>query len=434
MRLARSASPALLLERLFQIDATRAPLHPLLLQAWLKIFGTSEAAARSLSVVCGVATVVLIFYLGQLAFDLETGLWAAWLAAVSPALVVYAREARMYAVLVLVTCCCWLSLFASSSGPTIGRIASYVTAVTALAYSHPLGLVMLGTLALAGLLAAKTCFGTRMRWLLAHLIVLALILPWLRSYVDHPPESTSGRLALRYLLGTPIGFTGGNSALLLGLVLLIAIGVTGRLTGDRSGSLALALERRWLGPVCLLLWLIVPPSLLYFYSMIGHPVFGPQRYTVFVAPAFLVLVAAGLAWLPAMVRYPAALGLTVISALALGSAAYDPELKADWRAFAAAIASQAPESTVVIVASTDPAHNVEVETARYYLPASCKVSGTADATLERIESTDADAVFLAAGARRGRLLAEIPDSIGPYHFREYQRYAGLVVYRAIRGR
>ncbi len=64
MRLARSPSPRALFERLFEIDATRAPLHPLLLEFWLQLFGTSEFAARSFSVLCGVATIILIYQIG----------------------------------------------------------------------------------------------------------------------------------------------------------------------------------------------------------------------------------------------------------------------------------------------------------------------------------------------------------------------------------
>jgi mannosyltransferase len=51
MRLARSAGPAALIDLLGRIDATRAPLQPLLLQQWLNLFGTSESAGRSFSVI-----------------------------------------------------------------------------------------------------------------------------------------------------------------------------------------------------------------------------------------------------------------------------------------------------------------------------------------------------------------------------------------------
>src|SRR5690242_10354854 len=96
MRLAQAPGPMALLDRLFEIDATRAPLHPFLLQAWVQLFGSSETSARALSVLCGVVTVALVCWIGRLAFDSQTGLWAAWLAAWSPPLVYYSREARMY--------------------------------------------------------------------------------------------------------------------------------------------------------------------------------------------------------------------------------------------------------------------------------------------------------------------------------------------------
>ena len=55
MRVARTANPVELVRSLDRIDGTRAPLHPLILQGWLRLFGTSELAGRSLSAVCGIA-------------------------------------------------------------------------------------------------------------------------------------------------------------------------------------------------------------------------------------------------------------------------------------------------------------------------------------------------------------------------------------------
>ena len=87
MRLARAGSPAALIDRLFRIDATRAPLHPMLLEGWIGVFGASEAAARALERALRASpTVLLVFDIGRVAFGTRTGLWAAWLAALSPAL------------------------------------------------------------------------------------------------------------------------------------------------------------------------------------------------------------------------------------------------------------------------------------------------------------------------------------------------------------
>jgi hypothetical protein len=436
MRLSRAGSPAALVERLFQIDATRAPLHPILLQAWLKMFGTSETSARSLSVVCGVATIMLIFFIGRIVFDAPTGVWAAWLGTLSPILIVYAREARMYAWLVLLTCFAWFALLTLLRAFSTAWTAAYGLSLVALAYSHPLGLVMGATLALASLIGARARCGGIRHWLLVHLGALLLVLPWAGNYFDHPPEFLSGRPPFRFLLGVPIGFIGGDFRVLAGLVLLIVMGLLQHTRRGGAGPEKEPRLRHWLGPAFLLLWFTLPPTLLYLYSLVSYPLFGPARYTAFVAPAYLLLVAGGLSRSPAWVRYPAAGLLAVVSTFAICRLAYDPELKADWRDFALDVAQrlrdQPGDRVVVIVGSSDPARNVEVETARYYLPASCTVIAASEATPERIEENDAEQICFAVGLRHGEPAASVPARLGGYKFHERQRYPGLLVLRGTR--
>jgi uncharacterized membrane protein len=434
MRLAQAGSPRALLARLFQIDATRAPLHPLLLEAWVNIFGTSETSARSLSVVCGVATIVLIYWIGRIIYGPPTGWWAAWLGSVSPILIVYAREARMYAWVVLVTSFAWLALLALFRARRAAWTVAYGFSLVALAYSHPLGLVMGATLALAGLIGARECFGGFRRWLLVHLGALFLILPWVGNYFDHAPEFLSGRPPLRFLLGMPIGFIGGDFRVLAGLLLLIGVGLWRHAPRDGTRPEGYSPFRHWLGPVFLLLWFALPASVLYLYSLVSYPIFGPARYTAFVAPAFLVLVAAGLRQIPASIRYPAACLLAIVAASALALRVYDPDLKADWRGFARSVSQILRERPgyriVVIVATNDPARNVEVETARYYLPAACTVVTAADATPERLDDCNAEEVLFAAGSRHGKPVVPVPGRLGHHQFHEWRRYPGLVVYRS----
>src|SRR3954466_4066741 len=47
LRLATQPDPSALLRLLPEIDATRAPLHPLLLQGWVALFGASSLAGRA---------------------------------------------------------------------------------------------------------------------------------------------------------------------------------------------------------------------------------------------------------------------------------------------------------------------------------------------------------------------------------------------------
>jgi uncharacterized membrane protein len=461
MRLARAEGPAALLRLLGEIDATRAPLHPLLLQGWLTLFGPSDLAGRAFSAVCGVATILLVYRIGRDAFGTSTGLWASWLAALSPLLIYYAREARMYAWLVLVTCACWALLLRRAGGafgergasapyppeedrwltPPARRFTSvdqfaYITCLVALAYSHPLGMIMFGTLALASGLFARTFFRTRVRWLAVHATAAAVIVPWVGHYLDHFPEHLSGRLPIKFLLGTPIGFIGGNFITLAGFLVLAGFGVARHIRelpdNDGMSDKSVGPTRdRSVAPVCLLIWLTLPPLVLFIGSLVAQPIFGPARYTLFVAPAYLILVASGLSRLPTIARYPLAAGMAGLSIASILLTVFDPETKGDWRAFAAWMASETGHAPTVIVMSADPTHNVEVETARYYLPDKDTVIGS-EAVENRVIAESAT-VYLVVGSKRGRPVRDVPDHLGPYRFVADRSFPGLAVYRGIRG-
>ena len=120
----------------------------------------------------------------------------------------------------------------------------------------------------------------------------------------------------------------------------------------------------------LIVWAAVPPGLMFAYSHLGQPIFGPSRYHLFSAPAYLILLAHGLTKLPPLLRWPlAAAGLALSMALLH---AYSPTLKADWRGLAGWLNAQHPQATAdpitVVVHPSDPRFPREqLEAARYYL-------------------------------------------------------------------
>jgi uncharacterized membrane protein len=77
------------------------PLFHLIMHYWVVLFGRSEVALRSFSLVIGVATIPAAFWAGRRLFDRRTGLIAAALVAFSPFHIWYSQEARMYALLFL---------------------------------------------------------------------------------------------------------------------------------------------------------------------------------------------------------------------------------------------------------------------------------------------------------------------------------------------
>src|SRR4051794_40945572 len=79
------------------------PFYFLLLDGWMRVFGDSEAAVRSLSAVIGTATVVVAFEIGRRLATTRAGLVFAALVAFNPLLVWFSQEARPYMLLVLLS-------------------------------------------------------------------------------------------------------------------------------------------------------------------------------------------------------------------------------------------------------------------------------------------------------------------------------------------
>ena len=404
MRLAQTHDPTALVKLLRQIDATRALLHPLLLQFWVSLFGISDLSGRSLSALFGILTIAITYWVGQQAFDVKSGLWAAWLSAISPLLIYYSREARMYALLVLITCFGWGLLFSHGRSPKRWKCALYGLLLVAIAYSHPLGLLMVCTLGLASLLNRQAFQFSWKKWQVIHLTVAMAVTPWVGQYLNHTPESTSGLLSLRFLFGMPIAFIGGNFAILVVCLLLIVYGLV-EFRRSENGNLHLHFEHL---PsfISISLWLVVPPLVLYVYSRVGHPIFGPARYTLYVGPAYLILVSRGLAKLPWLAGIAMAGAGAVVSGTMLLTDVYRSDLKADWRG-ASAYLSRHDSSALVAVMAPTSSIDTELATARYYLvPPIRSVIAWSSQPSEFLRSKNS--VWLAIGLRRGRPEVELP--------------------------
>lgn len=84
-----------------KVDPLCPPLYAVSLNAWIKQFGDSDLAIRSLSAVVSCLSVVALFVLVLSLFGAQIALVAALVQALSPFDVHYAQEARMYSMVVL---------------------------------------------------------------------------------------------------------------------------------------------------------------------------------------------------------------------------------------------------------------------------------------------------------------------------------------------
>lgn len=176
--------PAAMLAGTLAPDAAgaAADIHPLgyytLLWGWMKIFGEGLVSVRLLSVLLGTAVVILAYFLLKAVFgDLRLARLGALGAALSPFLVHYSQEIRMYSLLALsltgATCALWQGL---QSGRRRWWVLFAFCAALA-QYSHNLAAFHLIPLALTPVLLRRWD-KARMAFL-AGLGALLLYLPWL---------------------------------------------------------------------------------------------------------------------------------------------------------------------------------------------------------------------------------------------------------------
>jgi hypothetical protein len=291
----------------------------------------------------------------------------------------------MYAWLVLLTGLSWLVFLSFRRGSRPTQCVAYGLLLTALAYSHPLGLFMIAAHSLAYLQVRSALQLPFRGWMAIQMTVLLALVPWLGRYIDHGTDYPMQRSALRFLLAVPIEYIGGNSLVLLVCLAIIVVGLLAR--GHRSVGLRLTITH----PVenCILMtWAAGPPILMYLYSYVSQPIFGPSRYHLFIAPAYLILVAHGLTRLPPLLRWPAAVAGLILSLSLLHG--YGPTLKADWRGLAAWLTQEQLRDTTdpitVVVHPSDPRFTREqLEAARYYLRAPFRVVPAAEA-IDRTET------------------------------------------------
>lgn len=104
------------------------PLYFGLLDGWMRVFGTSEAAVRSLSALAGTATIPLAFAIGRRLATPPVGIAAAALVAFNPLLVWFSQEARPYALLVLLSGASFLFFAEALGNPTARLLGAWATA------------------------------------------------------------------------------------------------------------------------------------------------------------------------------------------------------------------------------------------------------------------------------------------------------------------
>ncbi len=359
-----ASKPVTAIPSLLQVYDTHPPLYYLLLHAWMVVFGSTEAAVRSLSALAGVLGVLATFVLGRRVCGSMAGILAAAIVAFSPFHVASSQEARMYSLLTAVGAASFLLLWLALAGRPARYWVGYVIVTVLALYTHHFAalLVLAQAVYVVGFEPSRE---HRRRWLFSVAAVAFFYLPNIsllarqvltaRAWPDVRPPFGLG--ALTDLLGM-LSFGGGlfgmgtyfrrgslgleyRVPLLLPFMLLAAAGVAG-LSDRRRRAFVLS-------------YLLIPVALVSLISLRWNIFY--ERYFTFVLPPYAILLASGVTYTAGDLRsrQRAAISAGLVAIVAAyqwaGLTVFTRTPSSyDWRALARHVASRAgPQDYILYI-------------------------------------------------------------------------------------
>jgi len=311
-------------------DPGKQVLYLVVLHGYTQVFGLSEIALRSMSVIFSLAALMLIFALGREMFDESTALAAAAMWAFNPLIVVFSHTARMYPMLIAIALAHLLMLLKVRAHPGVAGAIVCGILGAAMPYTHMAGLLILG--AEAAILLRDLARGRRdtFAWL-AIILAGILFLPYLPVALRQSQDLIYGH-SLDYL-GPPY-----NYPLAIKVVVgLLAASLIWLLVFGRY------LERDRDEPIRLLVaWISLPALAFIVGSVIVHPIANPRYLSPGMAGAALLIAgvigAASVKW-----RNLLAAGFALACLILLPFARSQPQ---PWRDLAAQVSAGGPSLPV----------------------------------------------------------------------------------------
>ena len=232
-----SAIPSLLRE-----DGS-PPAYYMLLGLWVRMFGDSERATHSLSLLFGLACIPAAYFAGRAIFrDRTTALVAALLAALSPFLTYYAQESRMYELEALLSL---VAAYAYVEGVLRNRriwAAVLVPTLALLLYAHNWGLFFCLGVGVATIAFARDRIRNLLFVALGTAVLYVPWLPTLFSQAKHTGAPWSNRPSFHDLMLAPSNVLGGDGPYVALLIAsLVGYGAVVHARRDEERTIVLTL-------------------------------------------------------------------------------------------------------------------------------------------------------------------------------------------------
>ena len=163
------------------------PLYQYLLHFWLNISGVSEGSARSLSVIIGLLSIVIMYLLGKEIFGRKVGLWAAFLTGISAFHIEFSQEARMYIFLFLLSASTTLFLWKALQSGKKKYLFWYSLFSILNLYTHFFAIVFLACqflFAVYYFIIKRSPYILRRNYLISLLMIVIVFAPWLPNLIN----------------------------------------------------------------------------------------------------------------------------------------------------------------------------------------------------------------------------------------------------------
>lgn len=285
------------------VELTASDVHPPLYYLWLWVWLTWTGAdnlfvMRLTAVIPAVLAVAFAYRLGvDWLKSRWAGLGAALFLATSGVFIYYARELRMYGLIVLLTCFSWWALYRLVERRRYG-LALYALSLAAMAYTFYFSAFAVAAQIVSVLVYYRRRIG---RVLAAFGIAAVSFLPWLPTFFRQLAEARaqSGQGDAAPLIGKFLGTTPTSPESISAFVSAYTAGQPAFVFLLIALALALGLaqpgpQRRWLAAAAL--WLFLTPFLFFAINLL-IPIYG-LRYVLTIAPALALVVGAALWALP----------------------------------------------------------------------------------------------------------------------------------------
>ncbi len=290
------------------------PPYFLMMHYWMKLFGKGEFIVRFPCAIFGIMCIYIMFLLGKSLYNKKTGLLASYLLAVSTINIYYSQWAEEYTMALFFTLLSFLFLSeALKRGINLlwlGYILSTLLALFSNLSTLPILICQILYVMLLWVRHKKDINFKHMFFVFTCIIViyspgflfflkpqLKNILSWLslpsfntivnifnlfgpKIYTVNPKFPIESRLIFRYIFS-------------IALFLLCLTGAYNSFKFNKKNNVR-SKENGFEAGLYLLLWLGAPIVLLFTFSYLVTPVFGPVRYVLYASCAYYLLISKGI--------------------------------------------------------------------------------------------------------------------------------------------